>query len=96
MAEYSEMKQSITEIVGKITDARDHVSRGKTLIARAQTILTDLPTDYSTIIADIDQFLVDNPSDEAALGLKAEKDLLVAEYQAFKTTVDALVIAVNS
>lgn len=95
MAEFSDMKKALANIVDAIQRAKEESSGGKTKIIRAQTILTNLPGIYQTIISDINAFLSSNPNDEAAKNLKAEKDLLVSEFTSFKSEIDDLVAAIG-
>lgn len=85
MATFSEMKTALDEISSRITTNRKRLTQCGALAISAETDLTSLQTEYTSIVTDINTFLTNNPNDEAAKTLKAEKDLLVAEFTSLKT-----------
>ena len=95
MATFSEMKTALDEIAATISAARMSLDKCGENAAKAQTNLGNLSTEYSGIVAAINQFLSDNASDEAAKTMKAEKDLLVAEFQALQTAAGQMVTAID-
>jgi len=94
MATYTEVKQALDEIAGRTTQNSKRVAQAKAQLQQAQTDLAAMQTAYSPIVADLNQAAIDNPSDPAWQAAKAEKDQMVADFQALKATVDALVTAV--
>ena len=96
MATYSQIKNGLDEIAAKIEQARSYINNGKTSLVRAQTDLGAMPTKWSSLIADINQAAIDNPTDDVYLLSKSEKDKLVSNFQSLKTYADALVVAWDS
>lgn len=95
MATFSEMKTALDEISASITRNRKLMTQCESNAIVAETALTQLQTDYSAMVTEINDFLTANPNDEAAKTLKAEKDLLVAEFLALKTAATALKTAIQ-
>jgi len=56
----------------------------------AEAALNALPTNYSELISEVDAMATASPDDPAILAAKAEKDLMVAEYQAAQDKVAAV------
>jgi hypothetical protein len=52
-------------------------------------------TAYATFVDAVDDFLTANADDAAAQAAKAEKDLLVAEFQALQASADAKLTALQ-
>ena len=95
MATFSEMKTALNEISERITRDRKRLVQCEASAIAAETDLTSMGTEYSGIVGDINQFLTNNPNDEAAKTLKAEKDLLVTEFQALKTAATSMKTAIQ-
>jgi uncharacterized iron-regulated protein len=57
--------------------------------------LSAMQTGYTDWASQVDAYITANPNDEAAKVLKAERDLLVAEFGTAKTTAIALETAVD-
>lgn len=100
MATFAQMKAALDDISTVITQRRKQVDDTLSQTTQAESALTSLQTTYSPIITDINAFLAANPTNDAALVLKAEKDLLVAEFTALKTKAtnvkNAITTALNS
>ena len=54
-----------------------------------------MPTKYGTIITDLNVVAAADPTNEALIAAKAEKDLLVAEFQALKAHATAILVAID-
>lgn len=72
------------------------LQQARNLIAQAASLLAAMPTTYGTTVAAIDAGVVANPENAAWLNLKAEKDLVVANFMAVKAEADALKTAVDA
>ena len=70
--------------------------QAKAVLAQAQADLLAMQSAYSTIISDLNAAAAANPGDAAWQAAKAEKDQMVADFQALKTEIDALVTAINA
>ena len=92
---FSEMKTALDEIAARISRNRARLTQAVSSTVSAETDLTQMATDYSTVVSDINTFLTNNSNDEAAKTLKAEKDLLVSEFQALKTASTNMKAAVQ-
>jgi len=95
MTTYTEVKKTLDEIAERSTQNSKRVAQAKAMLQQAQTDLTAMQTAYGTIIADLNQVALDNPADPAWQAAKAEKDQMVADFQALKAEIDALVTAVS-
>lgn len=71
------------------------LQQARNLIAQAQTVLSGMPTTYGATVAAIDSGASANPSNAAWTNLKAEKDLVVANFQAILTEANALKTAID-
>lgn len=91
MSTYSEMKSKLDEIANELRSYREATARAKGTFTQVSNDLSSLAENYSGIIADINTFAENNSTDVAANVLKAEQDLLLAEYLELKTTIDTLV-----
>ena len=96
MATYSQIKNVLDEIASKNARNRRYIESAKTQLTTAKTNLSAMVSDYSAIVSDINQAAIDNPSDEAYLLAKSEKDKLVADFQNLKTYAEALIVAYES
>jgi hypothetical protein len=94
-ATYSQMKTSLDEISSKIVTARNSVVNARAAVASASSILSGMATAYGTIVTDINQAAASNPTDNLYAIVKAEKDKLVAEFQALQTYCDAVLSAID-
>ena len=95
MSTYTEVKTALDEIAERSTQNSKRVAQAKAMLGQAQTDLAAMSTAYGAIVADLNQAATDNPDNPAWQAAKAEKDQLVADFQALKTEVDALVTAVS-
>jgi len=55
-----------------------------------------MQTTYSGVISDINQAAIDNPTDQAYLLAKSEKDKLVVDFTALKVYAGNLITAFDS
>ena len=90
MATYSQIKTALDEISSRIMQERSRLMNAKASITQAKAALGNLETQYGGIVVDIDAAATDNPNNEAYQQAKAEKDLLVTEFNALKSTATAM------
>jgi len=96
MATFSQIKSGLDEIAAKNERNRTIIESSRSSLGVAQTNLSKMLTDYSQLVADINQTAIDNPTDDAYRLAKSEKDKLVADFQALKTYVDSLIVAYDA
>lgn len=94
-ATFAQQKAALDDISQVITQRRKVLENLLSEATQSESALTNLATDYSSIVSDIDTNANDNPSNDAYQNQKAEKDLLVSEFQALKTTATALKNAID-
>ena len=93
MADYSQMKKALDDIAADVVKYRRFVTGARETIGSAQTGLAAMPTTYSSISAAINAAYTAHPGELAYQILKAEKDVLVANFQTFKVYVDNVIAA---
>lgn len=93
---FSQIKSGLDEISDRNKRNREHLARARDFIVKAQTDLTTMQTEYSTLVADINQAAIDNPTDQAYQLAKSEKDKLVADFQSLKSYCDSLLASFDA
>ena len=93
---FSSAKTALDEIAARIQANRNRLSVAQATASVADSDLAAMATAYGTIVTDINTLLTDAPADAAIITLKAEKDLLVTEFQALKTTAASMKSAVDA
>lgn len=89
--EFSLAKNSLADISQRIVAERNRIAQARAGVATAIGVLDAMPTQYGTIIADI----ATNAATPGWDGLKAESDLLVAEFMALQVSATALKAAMD-
>lgn len=93
---YSESKTSLDEIAARIARNRSRIGQARSLLTTARSDTGAMPADYGGVATDINAAAAANPGNEAWQMALAEKNLLVADFQALKTELDALVTALGA
>ena len=93
---YSEIKNGLDGIADENRQGKVWAENSRTKLVSAQTLLAGMTAKYSALIADINAAVIANPTDEAYLFAKSEKDKLVADFQSLKNYVDALIVAFDA
>jgi flagellin-like hook-associated protein FlgL len=88
MATYSEVKQGLDEISAQIRAVQTRYNSAKSNIEAGSAALGAIPTKYADVIATIDGY---TPTGAFETLSKDEKAKLQAEFQALKSTIDALI-----
>lgn len=96
MATFTEVKTALDEIAARTDRNRKQLDNAITAISAADTDLGNMPAIYAAIVADINTAAAANPNDAAWQNAKAEKDLMVTDFQAQKTRAAALKAAVEA
>jgi len=81
-------------IVADLATQQNNIDSAKTAFTTIKSNLTTMQTTYAGWTTEVDTLYTSNSSDPAIAALKAEKDLLVAEFQSSKTLATNLETAV--
>ena len=92
---FTQTKATLDEIASRSETNRKRLDQAKALIAQANSDLGAMATTYSAFVSDLNAAATANSEDLAWVAAKAEKDLMVADFQALKTTAAALLAAVS-
>ena len=96
MATFTELDTMLRGAADTLEAQRTKAKNGKTAISQAATSIAGLPTVYTGLASAVNAFLAANPSDPAAIDLKARKDFLVADFQSADTAVAAMSSALTN
>lgn len=96
MATYTTTKATLDEIAQRSEQNRKRLEQARATIAAAVSDLTAMQSAYSGFATQLNTDAAANPANDAWQVAKAEKDQLVADFQALKNEADALNTAVNS
>ena len=87
---FNDAKTTLDDLSQIILGQKRQLQKAKAMITDSVNTLSGLPTTYGSIITYINTQAAANPSDPAWQNTKAEKDLIVAAYQALNTTATAM------
>jgi hypothetical protein len=93
---YADIKSGLDQLALKISNEKARIVRGRLELTKAQTELAALPAASAELRTAIDDAATANPTDEAYIMQKNEKDKLVANFQALKTYCDNLIAAYDA
>lgn len=96
MSTFSDMKYALDEISRKNARGRQLIEAARAGLARVQSDLGAMTSEYTSIVTDINQAAIANPTDDAYQLLKSEKDKLVADFQDLKGYTDDLIVAFDA
>lgn len=91
---FSEGRVGLDEIAVAIRNSQALLQQAKNNPTSVKNSLDQLAAGHTQLLADIDAAAASNPDNPALQNLKAEKDLLVAEFTAKRTKAVALENAV--
>ncbi len=94
MAKFTETKATLDDIAARSEANRKRLESAIQLIATAEADLAAMPTVYGAFVTQLNTDAAANPNDAAWTNAKAEKDQIVADFQALKTRATALATAV--
>ena len=92
---FSQLQDIKARIVRDLSAQQTQLTSAVGAFTNIAANLTTMQTTYSGWATEVNQLVTDNPGDEAALALQAEKDFLVAEFASAKTSAQAYETAVN-
>lgn len=93
---YTQAKATLDEIADRSERNRQLLERARNLIAQAETDLSNMPTEYGPFVTELNAAASAAPGDAAWQGAKAEKDHMVADFQALRTRATSLKTAYDS
>ena len=82
MASFADIKAGLDEIAQRIRSNNSRMATAKQSTSQALSDLDAMPAAYTPLIQEIDAQAAANPTVEAWILAKSEKDLLVAEFNA--------------
>lgn len=92
---YTQAKSTLDEIAEKSERARIHSETARNLLVRAEQELSAMSSQYASFVTELDA-IANAGSGEAWLTAKAEKDEMVADFNALRARVQALLAAYDS
>lgn len=92
---FSQLQEIKNRVVRDLSENQNRLAAHKAGFAQVDASLGGMQTTYSGWAGEVNAYLTANPSNAAALALKAEKDALVAEFAAARTSAQAADAAVN-
>ena len=92
---YSQLQDIKTRIVRDLAAQQTQLTTATGAFTAIKNNLTAMQSTYAEWATEVNAFATANPTDAAALALKAERDILVAEFESTKTDATALETAVN-
>lgn len=92
---FTEAKNTLDEIAKRSNRNRERVASARTQLQTAATDLAAMPGAYSAFVAELNAAAAANPGSQAWQLALTEKNLMVADFQALKAEVDALVTAIS-
>jgi hypothetical protein len=93
MTTFTEAKFALDAIAKRTTSNMSQVKQARDILAGVVTNLEAMQTEYTAIVADINAA---DGADAAWAALKAEKDKLVADFNAVKTAAQAKLTAIDA
>jgi len=89
---YSDAKNQVSDISNRIAQERNRCAQGRKAYADAVAVLNGMPTQYATLVAEIGNF----PDTDPYVQLKAEFNVLVAEFMALSADASATLAAIDA
>lgn len=93
---FTQAKATLDEIADRSENNRKRLAQARALIATALSDLVTMPTAFGDFIAELDAAAATNPDNEAWQLIKAEKDLMVADFLVLRSEAQSLNAAVGN
>lgn len=87
---YTQTKATLDEIASRSEANRKRLEQARALIVTAESDLAAMASAYGTFVTDLDAASASNAGDAAWTAAKAEKDQMVADFQAIRSRATAL------
>ena len=91
---FTETRATLDEISERVNAARVRMDQGRALYTKAQAELVALPSEYMQFVNDLNE-AASLVTWSLAPSQKAEKDQMVADFQALKNLADAILAAID-
>ena len=95
MYTYAQLRVISQRVLQQLAQNQDQLDSAVAQFASVEAALTAMGTSYSEWATQVNDLATANPNDEAVVALKADKDRMVAEFNASKTRATALKTAVD-
>jgi hypothetical protein len=92
---YAQLRVISQRVLQELARNQDALDAAVAQFATVESSLTQMGTAYSEWATQVNALATANPSDDALLALKADKDRMVAEFNASKTRATSLKTAVD-
>lgn len=93
--DYTEVKSTLDEIANKSVAARNRLERARAQLAQAEQELAAMASQYSSFVQELDAAAQGNTNSVWGRA-KAEKDEMVADFNALQTRAQNLLAAYDS
>lgn len=87
---YTQAKATLDAISIRSEANRNRLEQARALLIKAESDLADMAAAYGAFVTDLDAAAAANPGDAAWQAAKAEKDLMVSDFNALKSRAIAL------
>ena len=91
---YAQLQQLKTGVVTNLSRQQDGLETAKSQFTVIETALTNMQSQYAGWATEVNALAAANPNDPVIQALKAERDLLVAEFSSTKAEATTLKDAV--
>lgn len=92
---FTQAKATLDDVSVRIETARKRMESARAAYGVAQNELGSIPSAYATFITDLEAAAAADTWPQADVQ-KAEKDQMVADYQALKSYVDGVIAAIDA
>ena len=96
MYTFTQLQELKARVVSQLASEQTKLTSATGQFTAIRNTLTGMQATYSQWATEVDTMAAANPADAAITALKAERDLLVAEFQSTKTLSTAYETAVNA
>lgn len=93
---YTQTKSTLDLIADQSENARESLVNLTAELNNTISVLNDLETNYTTFVAEVDTTATANSGDPLWQNIKAEKDKIVADFIAVRTTANNMLTALNT
>lgn len=92
---YAQLRTISQRVLSELARNQDGLDAAVAQFASIEASLNQMGTTYATWATEVNALASANPADQAVIALKADKDRLVAEFNASKARATALKAAVE-
>ena len=92
---YTQLQDIKNRIVRDLASQQERTQQAVAVPTAIKNDLTAMQSTYGTWATEVNAYVTANPGDAAAIALKAERDIIVAEFATAKTRATAIETAVT-